>query len=69
MRELSYVPLLALLASEINALSLHKRHDPAVFGLPVQRHRTSVESLRKRDSTLDMTITNVSSIVFLYVFR
>ncbi|QKX59884.1 uncharacterized protein TRUGW13939_07026 [Talaromyces rugulosus] len=65
MRGLSYTPLLALLAPEINALSLHKRDDPAVLGLPVQRHRTSAESLRKRDSTLDVTITNADAVLYV----
>jgi hypothetical protein len=67
MRGLSYTPLVALLATEVNALSLHKRHDPAVVGLPFQRHRTSAESLRKRDSTVDVAIDNVSSMICLHV--
>ena len=51
----SILPLAALAALPCaNAITLHKRDDPAVFGLPITRSERS-EALQKRDSKVAST--------------
>ncbi|KAH8692912.1 aspartic peptidase domain-containing protein [Talaromyces proteolyticus] len=64
MRSSCFSLLLISVASGTNALSLHRRDVPAVVELPVQRRHTSAQSLRKRDSTVDLALTNAE---ILYV--
>ncbi|KAJ6113977.1 hypothetical protein N7523_007294 [Penicillium sp. IBT 18751x] len=65
MRSNSIVSLAVLAALPCaNAITLHRRDDPAVFGLPITRHRS--QALQKRSSSVASTsLYNVNNLYYM----
>ncbi|CRG83323.1 aspartic-type endopeptidase (OpsB), putative [Talaromyces islandicus] len=57
MRSVLLLPLIPAVAPLVSAITLHKRDVPAVVELPLER-RQSAEPLSKRDSPVNVSITN-----------
>lgn len=58
-----FLPLISAVAPFATAISLHKRDVPAVVALPIERRQTA-GALSKRDSSVNVSLTNEARATF-----